>query len=493
MKSFFALFCFVLLFPAMLPAQSPVVFDDYFLDKTLRIDYFHIGDASEEIVSIDRVYRQGIWAGNPGRLLDPFNNGHYFIKVYDIAGNRLIYSKGFSSYFGEYKTTAPAKEGIVRTYHETALIPCPKRPVRFVLEVRGRDNVYHPFYIDVIDPDSMDIQDELPHRDDKVFTLLRSGNPHQKVDLAFIGEGYTREEEEKFQADAERFKDYLFSIEPYRSLKDRFNIYGVLRPSSESGTDEPRKGRFKNTALNASFNAFHLERYLLTEDNKSLHDIASNVPCDVLCILVNSGRYGGGGIYNFYAIFTADTKPWAPNVFLHEFGHAFAGLADEYYAADVAYDEFYPKGVEPTEPNITSLLDPSNPKWKAFITPNTDLPTDWNQEEYDRLGKTYNQLRKEQSAEGNRLIREGAAREEIDRVKGEYARRIDAINETISRFFEKSPVKDTVGLFEGAGYSSTGLYRPMLNCLMFKFVKDEMRYCKVCEKAVAERIRFYSE
>jgi hypothetical protein len=212
--------------------------------------------------------------------------------------------------------------------------------------VRNRENILQPLFSQEVDPSSVSIIKENLDKNVKVFKILESGTPHEKVDVAFVAEGYTSEEEKKVEADLKRFTEVFFSHEPYKTYKDRFNIYGVFKPSGESGCDEPRPGIFKNTALNATFNSLGSERYLLTEDNKSLRDIAAHVPYDSLFIMINHKRYGGGGIYNLYCTFTVDNQ-WYEYLFLHEFGHSFAGLADEYYTSSVAYNEFYPRGVEP--------------------------------------------------------------------------------------------------------------------------------------------------
>jgi len=473
-----------------LSAQLPEDFDRYFMDKTMRIDYFHIGDAKEEIATIDQVYEQGIWAGSVSNLIDTFNNGRYYVKIHELSSDKLIFSKGFDSYFGEYKTTDTAMNGMKRTYHETILIPYPKNKIRFMLEVRNRENKLLLLFSQVVDPAGVDIRKEHLDKDVKVFEMIKSGHPHQKVDVAIIAEGYTKEEEEKCRADLERFADILFSQEPYKSYRDRFNIYGVFKPSEQSGCDEPRRGEFKNTALGASFNSLGSERYLLTEDNKALRDVAAHAPYDALFIMVNHKRYGGGGIYNLFCTFTTDNQ-WYKYLFLHEFGHSFAGLGDEYYTSSVAYNEFYPRGVEPTEANITALLDPENLKWKEFITSGVSIPTPWEKEEFDKMGMDYQKIRQKINQKIEEMKRQGAPQDEIDRIvqkseqlSKEHADRIDA-------YLAQSKYRDKVGAFEGAGYSAKGLYRPMLDCLMF--TKGDKPYCKVCEQAIIRVIKHYSE
>ena len=485
---FFILF---FLIPSLLFSQQTINFEDYFFDKTMRIDYYHIGDAKEEFITIDQIYQQGIWAGNPKNLIDYFNNGKYEVKVFDVASNRLIYSKGFATYFGEYTTTNPAIQGIKRTYHETILIPYPKKTILIVLESRNKKNILEPLFSAEIDPRDYHINKESGDTGDQIYEALKNGDPHTKVDLAWIAEGYISAEYDKFKKDVDRFMKALFEVEPYDKLKSKFNIYGVFRPSAESGVDQPREGIFKQTIVNSSFNALDLDRYLLTEDNKTMRDIAASVPYDAIVILVNSERYGGGGIYNFYAVSTVDDS-LSENVFIHEFGHSFAGLADEYYTSQVSYNDFYPEGVEPTEPNITALLDPENIKWKELLSASIKIPTDWGKEAIEALQADLQKKRKAMREQVAQLEKSGASKSKIEKVKAEFNKKSDEINKNIDQVREKySYLNDKVGAFEGAGYSAKGLYRPMINCLMFG--NRERKFCKVCQRAIARMIEFYSE
>jgi hypothetical protein len=487
-KPFGALFivCFI---PGLIMAGQEVPFDKYFVDKTMRIDYYHFGNAKEEEVSLDAVYEQGIWAGSRRNLIDPFNVGRYSFKVYDSASGTLIFSKGFDSYFAEYKTTEPALRGTKRTYHETALAPFPKAKINFVVELRDRQNVLQPVFRAEVDPSDIFIKREPPAAGVKVFEVLKSGDPHEKVDVAFIAEGYTAAEEGKLKADLERFREVFFQIEPYRGHPDRFNFSGVFKPSQDSGCDEPSRGIFKDTAVGATFDSLGTERYLLTEDNKSLRDIAAHVPYDALFIMVNHKRYGGGGIYNLYCTFTADNQ-WFEYLFLHEFGHSFGGLGDEYYTSEVAYNDFYPKGLEPLEANISALLDPRKLKWKEWVSPGISIPTPWEKEEFDRMDNANQKIRREANARIARLKRSGAtpadvakAEEESERLSREHAEKMD-------QFLMKSRFWGKVGAFEGAGYSSQGLYRPAVDCLMFS--KGKKPFCRVCKEAIAQVVEFYS-
>ncbi|MGD2295105.1 MAG: M64 family metallopeptidase [Candidatus Aminicenantes bacterium] len=480
----------LLIYPFFAGAQPDVRFDDYFVDKTMRVDYFHIGDAKEELVTVDQVYQQGIWAGSRSHLIDEFNLGKYCVKIYDAASDKLIYSKGFDSYFGEYKTTGQAMEGKKRTYHESVLLPYPKKEIHFTIEVRDRENHLFPIFSQAIEPSSIGILKDKLDRNVKVFEVFRSGDPHRRVDIVFIGEGYTEKETGKFQSDLERFKEIFFNQEPYKAYKDRFNLYGVLKHSQETGCDEPRHGVYKNTAISTTFNSLGSERYLLTEDNKSLRDVAAHVPYDAMFILVNHNRYGGGGIYNLYCTFTVDNQ-WHKYLFLHEFGHSFAGLADEYYTSSVAYHEFYPRGVEPLESNITALLDPSCVKWGDFLTPGVAVPTPWEKEGFDRMDNDYQKIRRELNEKIARLKREGAPEEEIAKVQEESETLSRQHGQKVDDYLAKSQFVGVVGVFEGAGYSAQGLYRPMLDCIMF--TKGDKPFCKVCEQALIRAIKSFTK
>jgi hypothetical protein len=473
-----------------LVSQDAIRFDDFFIDRTMRIDYFHGGDSKVEWITTDKIYDQGVWAGSKIHLIDRFDNGRYYIKVYDALSGKLIYSKGFDCYFAEYKTTESALKGIKRTYHETALIPYPKQKIRFTLEIRDKKNILHRLYTQDIDPAGINIIKESPDQRAKVFEVLKNGAPAAKVDVAFIAEGYRKEERELFRSDLKRFADVFLSLEPYTTHKQKFNLYGVFRPSEESGCDEPRRGVFRRTAVEASFNSLGSERYLLTEDNKSLRDIAAAVPYDALVIMVNHKRYGGGGIYNFYCVFTAHNQ-WSDYLLLHEFGHSFAGLADEYYTSSVAYNEFYPEGVEPTEPNITALLDPSNLKWKEFLSPGIKIPTPWEKEGYDKMDRAYQKKRRDINAKISKLMREGAAETEVEKWEKESAELSRTHRDQVEAYFARSRFKGKVGAFEGAGYASLGLYRPMLDCLMF--TRGKKPFCRVCAQAVVRVIEHFSE
>ncbi|HTY57978.1 MAG TPA: M64 family metallopeptidase, partial [Bacteroidota bacterium] len=458
--------------------QDSLRFQDFFIDSTLRIDYYHVGSKTEEFLTLDRLYRQGAWAGSTRHLIDPFNLGRYAARVYDAASGRLIFSKSFDSYFGEYRTTEPAKKGVRHTYHESILVPFPRRPVRVEFEKRDRRNVYNQLFSCAIDPSDYHIITESASRRDSVFALVVSGPPHDRVDILIIGEGYTAEEKGKFESDLKRYRDVFFSWQPYKSQKERFNFRGIFSPSPEEGVDEPRQGVYRHTLLGASFNSLDSDRYLLVEDNKTLRDVAAQAPYDALLIMVNSKRYGGGGLYNDYCCFTSDGT-WNEHVMLHEFGHSFAGLGDEYYTKDVAYEDFLEKGVEPNEPNITALLDPSRLKWRDLLSPGISIPTEWGQSAFDSLGALRDSLYA------------------VRRSPGGHSAAIDSVlrdvNARLARFFLDHPLRGKVGAFEGAGYLPKGFYRPTVNSLMNAFNNEEKTYYPVNERAIIRMIGFFSE
>lgn len=487
---FYLVTLFFMVFPLMVTAGEGLKFENYFVDKTLRIDYFHIGDANTEMITIDRIYSYGTWAGSLKNLIDNFNNGKYYLKIYDAASGRLIYSKGFDTYFGEYKTSDAGLKGIQKAYHESAIIPQPKGKIRFALERRDNENNLVEFYTTEIDPnDYLVVKDKVGDISVKVFESLINGDPHVKADIAILAEGYTAQEETKFRDDLKRFTDTFFKLEPYKSLKNNFNIYGVFKPSSESGSDEPDAAIFKNTVLNTTFCSLGSERYLLTEDNKTMRDMAAHVPYDALYIMVNHKRYGGGGIYNLFCTFTSDNQ-WCDYLFLHEFGHSFSGLADEYYTSDVAYNDFYPRGVEPVEPNITALVN-NELKWKDASTPGIDIPTPWEKADYDSLDLVWQAKRRELNKRIAELKRTNAPAGEIQEAEEKYNRLDKEHNNETNMYLEKSRFFNKVGAFEGAGYASKGLYRPMLDCIMFS--KGTKPFCKVCEQRIREIIMHYSE
>ena len=486
------IFAIALLFLPLLVKSQNHNFEQYFEDQTLRIDYYHTGDATSEIFTLDKLFRQGTWAGNPDNCIQPFELGLYKVNVYDSATNCLIFSKGYNSIFAEYQTIDPAIKGVKRTYHESVLIPCPKQPFTLVIEKRDRYNKLAEVYTQNIDPlDYHIITETITRLNDVIIPVVVNGSPHNSVDLVILAEGYRTDELDTFKSDLKYYTDLFFTVEPYNSNAKSFNIYGVFSPSEENGTDEPRQGIYKNTRLNSSFNIFDLDRYCLAEDNISIRNVSASVPYDAILIMVNRNRYGGGGIYNWQTVFTS-VSPWRDYVFLHEFGHAFAGLADEYFSSPVAYVDFYTPGVEPLEANITALLDTANVKWEQYLSPGIKVPTEWGKATFDNLEIRRDTLYAEWEKVIERMKNSGAPDGEIEKTNNQYRTRIKKISTELDDFFKNHPLKDKVGVFEGANYMSKGMYRPTIMSLMHGFEEGKLSYDLVNEQAILTTIHYYT-
>ncbi|MEE9224861.1 MAG: M64 family metallopeptidase [Bacteroidota bacterium] len=450
-------------------------FDPFFLDKTMRVDYYHTGTKGQEMFALDEVYEEGPWPGSKVNLIDTLNLGEYLLRVYDVATNLLIYSRGYSTIFNEWQTTAEAAKGVYHTFSETVRLPYPKRTVQLTISRRDRQMTFDELYRLVIDPSSATtVNRETKPRPYKVVPLMQSGPSEKKVDLLILGDGYTKAEMEKFRRDAKHFNDALFGTSPFKDHKNDFNVWTIEVESKDSGIDIPDKNIWRNTPLGTSYNIFGTPRYVLTEENKALRDIAAAAPYDFINILVNDNRYGGGGIYNLFS--TTYTKTDAPGmewqmdyVYVHEFGHSFGGLGDEYYTSQVAYSEFYPAGVEPWEPNITALLDPKQLKWKRLVSAGTPIPTPWESVQYDSIG---------------------ALRRKLDRLAPDYYEKREPYHVAQAKLLLTSKYARKVGAFEGAGYSAKGLYRPAVDCRMFSLSLPD--FDPVCRAAIKRVIDFYA-
>jgi hypothetical protein len=456
----------------------------------LRIDLNQSGDAKTESVTVRRMVEEPVWPESRAGLIPPFDYGRYVFKVYDAASNRLIFTRGFDTMFAEYKTTSPALAGTARVFERSVRFPLPKRPVLFVVEQRDRRNLLHPVFNQIIDPADYHIVREKPAPGDWVYEAGVTGDPHERVDVVFLAEGYIGADRDKFKSDVDRMTAALFAIEPYKSLRDLFNVRAVFRASADRGMDEPRQRSYRKTVLGASFNAFDLDRYMLIEDDHLLHDLAAQVPYDAIAVLVNSPRYGGGSIALDYCVTTVD-HPSSAQVFVHELGHSFAYLADEYYESEVSYNDFYPKGIEPLEPNITALLDPARVKWGDLLAPGTAVPTEYGK---DRVEALQAERRESRADRGKALVgakKRKASGREVQEIEARFKAAEEALTakiEAVRR--EYAALADKVGVFEGAGYASKGLYRSMIYCLMIGNPKNE--FCRVCQRAIARMIEFYS-
>jgi hypothetical protein len=456
-------------------ASDSAAFDSAFTGRTLRFDYYHSGTAAEEHISLDGWRLENEWPGSRVHLLDDTNLGKYMLVVVDPATNRDLYSRGFCSIYGEWETTGESKK-IWRTFHESQRIPEPKHPVQVKLEKRAADGSFRELYSVLVDPSSRFVDRSAIAPRGEVSTLFESGAPAKKVDLLVMADGYTAAEKEKFTKDATRLVGVMFDTEPYKSRKNDFNVRLLFQASPESGIPNPRKGIWRDSPLGLTFNAFDTDRYVLTFANKTLREAAAQAPYDALILLFNEKKYGGGGIFGLWASVASDTEP-APYVFVHEFGHSFAGLADEYYTSQVAYEGANPPGSEPWEPNVTALLDPKHVKWSELVEQAVPLPTPWDQAKYDKADLEYQAKRK-------KMIDEKAPEEASEALMRDVKKSSSAMLQS-EKYFGK------VGAFEGAGYEAKGLYRPEVDCIMF--TRNPTSFCRVCARAIERVIALYAE
>lgn len=402
-------------------------FNEWFLPKALRIDYYLTGDSEKQSIYLDGLSEEQYWSGYSNALIDTFNYGSYKVEVNDKETGKLLYSRGFCTLFQEWQTTDEAKV-TPKAFEQVTRIPFPKKAVNIEFKGRQKDGVFVSLYRFDIDPSSIFISREsvskLP-----VSSIVNNGSPEHMLDITFIAEGYTLAQMKSFRNDVKRMYDYLVSQEPFIRYKDKINVWAVESPAEQSGPDNPGKNIWNRTPVGTTFYTFGTDRYLTTLKFKSVMDVAANAPGDIVYILVNSTEYGGGGVYNHYNVSTANHR-LSDKVFIHEFGHGLAGLGDEYYGSNVAYSDFYPKGVEPWEPNLTTLVN-FDSKWKAMLDPVTPIPTP------------------------------------ADEV-----------------------FKNKVGVFEGGGYVSKGVYRPAYNCRMKS--NEAKGFCPVCVKAIEDVLKFYT-
>ena len=333
-------------------------YDTYFTGEKLRLDFVLAGNRASQHAFLDKMYREPEWTGSPDALVNRFGYGQYCYEAF--SGDTLVYSNSFSTLFEEWRTTPRADE-VDMAAGQTLWMPMPKARVRFVMYQRIRETgLFEPFFEMDIDPADRHIE-PLTASANSILIHYSGPNAH-KVDLTFAAEGYQEGEMGKFCADARRFMDYLFTMEPYASRKDDFNVRIVQNVSQDSGVDVPQDGKWRETAMDSGFDTFYEDRYLTIMDHRLIADAVAGVPTDAIMVIANSAKYGGGGIYNSYAMGSSDNERSEP-VFVHEFGHSFAGLGDEYYDSSVAYEDYYPAGIEPWEPNITTQIDFAS-KWE---------------------------------------------------------------------------------------------------------------------------------
>lgn len=408
-----------------------IVFVDVYADAQkstmhsarLRYDYELVGNYNDVKVVPVQIKREIGWGKVTFKKLK-LNYGTYKFQVRSKEGDSVLYEYGFSPIFKEYQTTPEAKYRR-RSFYNAAVFPDFEQDLVIEFFDRKQNNEWNSIYIDSLNYKGFNIIEEkgLSY---KIDTVQWNGDSNSKIDLVLLAEGYRQDEMAKFAKDARRMIDGLFNAVPFNQYRKRFNVLAVHIPSLESGTDQPRKSEFKNTALNSSFNTFESARYLTTFDLRSVYDALAGIAFDHFFILVNSARYGGGGFYNYLNLTTVDNEQ-SEFVFIHEFGHGFAGLGDEYYTSSTGYeDRFYFEDVEPWEPNITTMTH-FDEKWQNMINDTIPVPT---------------------------------------------PRDLSYLN--------------VVGVFEGGGYLEKGVFSPMQDCWMNS--RKAGHFCPVCQRAIEQVI-----
>lgn len=404
-------------------------FDDYFIDRTLRIDYTFSGDSKEQQVSLNQLNQLPQWAGRRQNLSELLLKGNGQIKVTDVNSGTCIYMDAFSTLFQEWLTLDEAKT-IQKSFENSFLIPYPKNKIEVEISLKERDGSYTPAIKHIIDPNDILIKKK-GFKYVPPYNFIHQGGPVDKcVNVVIVGEGYTAEEMNKFREHAKTTCDAMFEHNPFKTLKDKFNFIAVEVPSKDSGVSVPREDKWNETPFHSHFDTFYSQRYLTTTHVKDVHDALAGVPYAHIIILANTDVYGGGGIFNSYTLTTTGHPNFKP-VVVHEFGHSFGGLGDEYYYDENTFSDMYPLTVEPWEPNITTLVDFSS-KWQHLLKKGTPIPTD------PGLADRY-----------------------------------------------------PLGVFEGGGYAFKGIYRPAIDCRMkTNTCKD---FCPACQDAIARLVKFYTE
>ncbi len=441
--------------------------------QSMRVDFYHTGNRDLEVFSLDQVILEPLpWPGNMLQPLDSTFRGKYAFAVVDPDSGEIAWSRSFSSIYGEWERTGEARE-INRTFHESIRFPAQSRPFDIIVSKRDEKNEFQEVWKARIDPNDYLVHRESAAYADHVVVIEQNGDPARKVDLLILGDGYTSAERDKFVNKAKEMTEILFAVSPFKERRSDFNVWALAPPAAQSGVSRPSTGIYRDSPLGASYDAFRSERYVLTTDNKAFRRIASSVPYDFVEILTNSETYGGGGIYGLYGTVAADSE-WGPHVFVHEFGHHFAGLADEYYTSSVAYEA--PEHIEdPYEPNVTALKDPPKLKWRHLVVRQTPLPTPWPKEVFEEHSLAY-------QARRAKMREENVPESEMNEL-------FRSNQDFVEYLFSTANYRNDIGAFEGANYQAKGFYRPALNCIMF--TRTEY-FCAVCSAAIEEVIDEYT-
>lgn len=418
-------------------------FDDYFEDRTLRLDYIFAGDNRSQEIFFEQAYVTERWAGRKSRLSEMFLRGNGQITVKEPATGQVLYVNTFSTLFQEWQATEEATK-VRKAFQTSYNVPMPKQPVNITVTLTDFHDQVMAELTHSIDPKDILIR---PIGDNGIPCryIWQGGDITSCIDLAIVAEGYTKEQMDKFYNDCQRVVDALFAHEPFTSLKSRFNVVAVASESLDGGPSIPHARQWRRTAATTHYDTFYSDRYLMSQDMHRIYDLLSGVPFEHIIVLVNSDTYGGGGIYNQLTVSTSDHATFK-QVLVHELGHGYAGLGDEYFYDD-SYETMYPDDTEPWEPNLTTLVDFKS-KWADLVPEGTAIPTPPAKIPYFRDIKT---------DEERRLLNEATQR---------------------------------VGVFEGGGYQSKGVYRPCQECRMKINEVDD--FCPVCNRAIRQITDFYS-
>lgn len=405
------------------------VFADHFADKTLRVDYIFNGNASGQAICLDGLSALPTWAGRKHHLAELPLQGNGQIVIRNAASGKTIYTTSFSSLFQEWLETDEARN-VTKGFENTFLLPYPLQPVEIEITLLDPRRNVRASMKHIVHPNDVLIEQKgnshiTPHK-----YLLHNDSPEKCIDVAILAEGYTLQEIQTFYEDADIACKSIFDHEPFKSMKKRFNVVAVASPSTDSGVSVPRLNEWKHTAFGSHFSTFYSDRYLTTSRVKAIHDALAGIPYEHIIILANTEEYGGGGIYNSYTLTTAHHPMFRP-VVVHEFGHSFGGLADEYFYDNDVMTDTYPLDIEPWEQNISTQVDFAA-KWKDMLSENTPVPTP-------------------------------------------------------AEVSENYPT----GVYEGGGYSAKGIFRPAENCRMR--TNEYPAFCPVCQRALRRIIEFYTE
>lgn len=414
---------------AMTCCMAQDAFDKYFNDQTLRIDYTLAGNAERQNIYVDHMSSLPRWAGRRVNMDKLHLKGDGQVTVRETGTGKVIYTTAFSTLFSEWLSEGDA-EVMSRSFEHSILLPMVKEKAKVEININNNRGKSIAHLEHTIDPQDILIEKKgmskiTPHK-----YMWKGGDAKETIDVAIMAEGYTQAEEETFYTDAQTATNALLAHEPFKSMRERFNIVAVFCVSEDSGVSVPRLGQWKNTAVGSNFSTFYTDRYLTSLNVKKIHNLLAGIDYEHIIILANTDEYGGGGIFNSYTLTTAHHPSFRP-VVVHEFGHSFGGLGDEYYYTTEVDSTRYPMSVEPWEPNITTLVD-FDSKWKYMLKEGAEIPT-----------------------------------------KADDAKRV------------------SIGVIEGAGYSGKGIYRPADNCRMR--TNENESFCPVCIEALKRLILYYTE